>query len=488
MHERIMEWIEEKTYFSPSVFTLTLVFAMLCVFLHGRSDWQASVLFMMPFFQFVILWRVGKKEKGAQQDNNSREINYVLNCFVLILAVSLAPYMVFWLVFSTERYKGIPGLPYVPVVFVVGLMSLTVYFMHILMDKDPKGRCKLLRGTMQRHSFLTISFFFGSFLSVVYLLSFAFAFEDRQQRQENVVVGEEGRVGLHVNSEIAVWKRVFRGAKPDHHEQGLLNHHENQIHSLLLFGKNTSAVHVNFNLGDEFDAENSLEYIEGFNARRLRDLRNAISNVVEREVKDAPNAIRLAISLIGHTSEPTPSGDPFISNYELSDARVRQVQRTLLSCLVSGPRRMALPAIEWHLVPISREDDFLQETDALRGRVLRAFADPSRSVEICIYVIDDDFAWQQAKYLARRNSEREREEDTSIDQLTLLDYVYFTVYTVTTTGYGDIVPVSEFSLFLATLANIIELFYLVVFFNVLVSTSQGSWVRRADGKEGLEGG
>jgi hypothetical protein len=51
----------------------------------------------------------------------------------------------------------------------------------------------------------------------------------------------------------------------------------------------------------------------------------------------------------------------------------------------------------------------------------------------------------------------------------LLDYTYFMIYTITTTGYGDIVPVSSFSKFVASVANLYELFFIVIFFNVLLS-------------------
>ena len=51
----------------------------------------------------------------------------------------------------------------------------------------------------------------------------------------------------------------------------------------------------------------------------------------------------------------------------------------------------------------------------------------------------------------------------------LLDYIYFSVYTITTTGYGDIIPVSGYAKFLVTLENIFELFFIVIFFNALLS-------------------
>jgi hypothetical protein len=54
-------------------------------------------------------------------------------------------------------------------------------------------------------------------------------------------------------------------------------------------------------------------------------------------------------------------------------------------------------------------------------------------------------------------------------QLTLLDYLYFTTYTITTTGYGDIVPVSDYAKLIVSFANFFEMFFIVIFFNVLLS-------------------
>lgn len=53
--------------------------------------------------------------------------------------------------------------------------------------------------------------------------------------------------------------------------------------------------------------------------------------------------------------------------------------------------------------------------------------------------------------------------------LGLMDYMYFTMYTITTTGYGDIVPTTNYAKFLCTLANILEVFFVVVFFNALLA-------------------
>jgi hypothetical protein len=53
--------------------------------------------------------------------------------------------------------------------------------------------------------------------------------------------------------------------------------------------------------------------------------------------------------------------------------------------------------------------------------------------------------------------------------LSLMDYMYFTIYTITTTGYGDIVPTTTYAKFLCSAANILEVLFFVVFFNGLLS-------------------
>lgn len=62
--------------------------------------------------------------------------------------------------------------------------------------------------------------------------------------------------------------------------------------------------------------------------------------------------------------------------------------------------------------------------------------------------------------------------------LSLLDYMYFTIYTITTTGYGDIVPTTPYAKFLCSFANILEVFFLVVFFNALLSV-RAARIRRS---------
>jgi hypothetical protein len=68
-------------------------------------------------------------------------------------------------------------------------------------------------------------------------------------------------------------------------------------------------------------------------------------------------------------------------------------------------------------------------------------------------------------------------DPTLHDNLSLLDYMYFTIYTITTTGFGDIVPTTAYAKLVTSLTNILEVFFFVVFFNALLS------LRRVNGEQ-----
>jgi hypothetical protein len=61
----------------------------------------------------------------------------------------------------------------------------------------------------------------------------------------------------------------------------------------------------------------------------------------------------------------------------------------------------------------------------------------------------------------------------------LMDYIYFMIYTTTTTGYGDLRPASPFTKFVVSLANLIEVFFIVIFFNLVIGALRGPNQHRA---------
>jgi hypothetical protein len=63
----------------------------------------------------------------------------------------------------------------------------------------------------------------------------------------------------------------------------------------------------------------------------------------------------------------------------------------------------------------------------------------------------------------------------------LLDYVYFMIYTITTTGYGDFMPITPRTKFIVSIANLAEVTYLAMIF-MLISTKRDV-CRECEGRE-----
>ncbi|MDQ2921550.1 MAG: potassium channel family protein, partial [Acidobacteriota bacterium] len=140
------------------------------------------------------------------------------------------------------------------------------------------------------------------------------------------------------------------------------------------------------------------------------------------------------------------------SNYELAQARAMAVRLVLEQLIARSGERSGrtFGNIEWLIVPLSESSEGTEES--------------RRAVEVFVVPV-------------RQNSSRgllKERSDEEIRLLPLIEYVYFAMYTITTTGYGDIKPATSYSMFVCTLANFYAVFFLVIFFNVLLSPKRRS--------------
>lgn len=111
-----------------------------------------------------------------------------------------------------------------------------------------------------------------------------------------------------------------------------------------------------------------------------------------------------------------------------------------------------------------------EESDANNETLRQVKADLEEALAVVEYdLIDRDEAKRSVVVTIRP---AQQNQTHLFAPLSLMDYMYFTIYTITTTGYGDIVPSTTYAKFLCSAANILEVFFFVVFFNGLLSMTQ----------------
>lgn len=169
------------------------------------------------------------------------------------------------------------------------------------------------------------------------------------------------------------------------------------------------------------------------------------------------------VEIRGHANDTRLKSDPVLaygSNYEISKQRADQIELLLNDLARDAAGGVAAPAIRWLPYGVSSESSFL---DPNSGDWIDAKLDKKLSVEVSVQEVADSF---EDRHL--------RDARTTKRDLELIDYLYFTVYTITTTGYGDIIPTSSYAKFIVTLANLIELLFFVVLVNVIANTKAGA--------------
>jgi flagellar motor protein MotB len=159
-------------------------------------------------------------------------------------------------------------------------------------------------------------------------------------------------------------------------------------------------------------------------------------------IKNLSNYSKLTIILVGHTTKPEVSGIKFSSNYELSEARTSQIKMQLVKEINHDSG--VLDVITWHTIPLIHD-----EKSNINELSVNIYIEPElkRSYEV---------------------------SDSNSKKPTFLEYMYFT-YSLLGTGYGDMFPVSPEAKFLCSIANFLELYFLVIFLNIFfIEISKGS--------------
>jgi hypothetical protein len=228
------------------------------------------------------------------------------------------------------------------------------------------------------------------------------------------------------------------------------------------------------------------EYIKLWNKCQLESI---ILHLTEAKSEDYAT-----IMIIGHSNKKDidAGNRSFKSNAELSQARAIMLPIFLRNELANSDRIPfdKLPHIQYMATNASSSDSFFhpllkiysKETCNVNGQINERFCENNG-----IKLIKVKPPYENANYVKivpdlYRSTEiiisykidsvtqnvREHHSDNRY-RLDLFDFLYFTIYTITTTGYGDIIPISTEAKFVSSIANIYELFFMVIIFNSILS-------------------
>jgi hypothetical protein len=498
---------------SPFLWALGAIASfVIAAYVSGSRDSSWTIwLFSMPIIADVIgciiLWH--------RLNINSQRANvkyYRLNLRGTFACV--ASYCVLWIFYPfLKEWKYCTQNPWIlqafsilALVLIVGLLVMVAIMTSaFLMAASPKpetrlGRhCAALRNGIRAEPLWAIAVFFVLFLGVSYLFGFALAFHD----QYALKLDEQHRIA---DPRPALRMRNLRSID-DKDEQPQPSPTPTSSREQYYFYFNDLEARLQTGSSARCEAQDppdrankNLDKPKQFNECSLK----ALSRKIDDNTKENK---RIRITLIGHTSDEQPGSNQkasanqkYLSNYELSEARAQDVKFRLIRQFANDKWRN----IEWLVLPASSEtmyevtrglvnkdwfqtdelknkgeskdlaslsqDDFEKNFSAdelferMRTRLDKDhFDQEQRGVAVLVQPVSDHVSALQIAQI--RQSEHR--------PLNLMDYMYFSIYTITTTGYGDIVPTTSYAKFVTSLANICEVLFLVVFFNALISIRGG---------------
>ncbi|MCX6170616.1 MAG: ion channel [Ignavibacteriales bacterium] len=398
----------------------------------------ATLLFIIgPILQLYVIRRVGDREiKGYYLFSASRSILMV--CILYIMYLVCVQFIIIPCTYLNM-------LAVLALTFSITLvLDIGTICSHLLGTKeDPNS---IFSHGLEQQTFNNLVHFLGLFLCICSLLALAIAFWDGAHNHRSIY------------SENLFPNKVFE------------NKIENEESTLLYFNSGSAIVESSPSqtpyVQAVLDWRGYLKNYGNSNNGLLNDRMKALNYSSIKFILDKIDSDslrnsqkRIRIKLIGQTDLQGKDtlNNKFTSNYELSQARTVQVQMILADSLLAREKKAIQNKkrnisnnfnIEWALVPMPNETNHknLKMADPLR-----------RLVNIIIQPINQHQSEIQISSIAMNNN------------MELLDYMYFMIYTITTTGYGDIKPKDGFIKFIVSLANIIEVFITVIFFGALIA-------------------
>ncbi len=478
----------------------------------AEPKWQVAALFFLP----VLAQIVGAAYHVERSDGEHRYF-YKFSMWVSFASTTICCF--FWVVYSFDHMFN-AVLSSLALVIIGLLICLVVVIMCAFMQEPNKTywpRLSAIReGSANEPLWALLFLFFVIFLNVTYLFGFAFAFHDRQSLKDTANKAPALRMANNDSPDTVDLSPIMTVANNGASNQEGAKAHGGATGSSrpkvspadgedisfyfffksgeaqLELDKNINYIQCDLPIPSTASTSQSEQtsatptptpvkppqrakwltswfmgdplFQQQFNLQFNRCSLERLKLRIEQETR---NGAQARVILIGQgDNDPVANLQHYKSNYELSEARVQTIRYKITEALKNESDSAAWHNLEWLTLPSSDEnlaDDVLKkifdDQKKLSSKKNELIYMNKRIVSASIVPIQGDIASLQMQQHKR----------TLFKELNLMDYMYFSIYTITTTGYGDIIPTTAYAKFVISIANICEVLFLVVFFNALVS-------------------
>ena len=354
-------------------------------------------------------------------------------------------------------------------IFILVLFGVAVYVTYTIMENSPRHKSEVpymsaLGNGLKLFPFWRFAHFFAIFMSISFLFGFAFAFHDLSFRKSYRNAKEYNASQPIVQQEVPKVESALyvenlasdeAGTNPDPPKS------KPTVDSPgCFYFESGKANFIHNDRDEELKARPSLDKWIALN-REDKNF-NQFGRLLSQINQNKSLGI-LRIILLGRADDKK-SGNIYPSNYALSEARINETKYVITTNLYNNNDK-AWQNIDWVTVPYSNENPKLikgkcddLESDIDSGR---------RVVEVYLNIVSPDAEALETTKLRKKQFEELNRKKYKTPNL--MDYMYFSIYTISTTGYGDIKPVTNYAKFLVSLENFFEVFFLVCFMNTLIA-------------------
>jgi outer membrane protein OmpA-like peptidoglycan-associated protein len=304
--------------------------------------------------------------------------------------------------------------------------------------------------------FLVLLFFFTVFLGIAHLFGLALAFHDKNEfirsggKNPALYMRSIRKPETPASPATPTQTPATAATSPAPESAATAGSTPAPTPPPFRFEFNSASALLNIEDPPQVSSEKQREY-EQHKRRDKGGMYATINDIADKIISVTSGQARARVEIVGHSDQKDIQGPAYKSNQELAAARAENVKYKIMKELSFRDEKQ-WREIEWVCVSESNEGS------------------NDRKVDVFVREVAHDPVPSQMPHLESQLLPLVNEEKPH--PLNLMDYIYFANYTITTTGYGDIIPNTAYTKFICSFANICEVFFLVVLFNTLLSLKQ----------------